>query len=89
MLILKHSFEIEYPGDGWRETRESVMLDFGMQPKGHSSMARTVSLPLAVAIRALIEGRISKRGVVRPIDREIYAPILNEVADLGIFAFSV
>ncbi len=83
-LILKHRFEVEFPDDGWRETRESVMLDFGLQPNGNSSMARTVSLPLAVAIRALTEGRISKRGVVRPVDAELYAPILKEVEDLGI-----
>ena len=84
MLILKHVFEVEYPSDGWRETRESVMLDFGLQPNDNSSMARTVSLPLAVAIRALTEGKISKFGVLRPVDEELYSLILKEVHDLGI-----
>eukprot|EP01084_Bolivina_argentea_P001782 3288_1 len=84
MLILKHQFEVEYPEDGWRETRESVMLDFGLQPNDNSSMARTVSLPLAVAIRALAEGRIKKSGVIRPIYKEVYDPVLQEVDDLGI-----
>ena len=84
MLILKHVFEVEFENDGWRETRESVMLDFGLQPNDNSSMARTVSLPLAVAIRGLTEGRIKKTGVIRPIYKELYNPILKEVEDLGI-----
>ena len=84
MLILKHSFEIEFPNDGWRETRESVMLDFGLQPNDNSSMARTVSLPLAVAIRALTEKRIKNTGIIRPVYKELYTQILAEVEDLGI-----
>jgi len=85
MIIMKHVFEIEYEKDGWRESRESVMLDFGLQPNDNSSMARTVTLPLAIAIRALTEGRITQtRGVVRPLQKEVYQQILSEIADLGI-----
>ncbi len=40
--------------DGWRETRESILVDYGLQPEGHSSMARTVTLPLGVAIVKLL-----------------------------------
>ena len=83
MIILKHRFECEYD-DGWRESRESILLDFGLQPNDNSSMARTVSLPLAVAIRALTEKRIKNTGIIRPVYKELYSQILAEVEDLGI-----
>lgn len=46
-------------------------------------MARTVSLPLACAIRMKLEDRIKKNGVIRPVYSEIYNPILDEVAKLS------
>jgi hypothetical protein len=47
-------------------------------------MSRTVSLPAAIAARLILEDRIPLRGVVRPVHREIYDPVLDELADLGI-----
>jgi len=53
---------------------------------GFSSMARTVSLPVAIAIRAWMEGRISRDcvGVCRPVKKEIYNLILSEMMNLGV-----
>lgn len=49
-----------------------------------TAMAKTVGLPLGIAARLLVEGRIKKRGVVIPIEKEIYDPVLRELNRLGI-----
>ena len=49
-----------------------------------TAMARTVGLPLAIATKLLLEGKINKRGVVIPIEKEIYDPVLAELTTLGI-----
>jgi hypothetical protein len=59
------------------------MVDFGI-PNGDTSMARTVSLPAAIATRMILAGRISRRGVLAPVDPEIYTPVLEELETLGI-----
>jgi hypothetical protein len=47
-------------------------------------MARTVSLPAAIAVRMLLEGRIAERGVVIPVMSSLYEPILNELESMHI-----
>jgi saccharopine dehydrogenase-like NADP-dependent oxidoreductase len=47
-------------------------------------MARTVSLPAAIAARMILEGRITKTGVRIPVEADIYNPVLNELATMGI-----
>ena len=82
MIVMKHEFVAEYP-DGRREQLVSQMVDFGV-PGGDSAMARTVSLPLAIGVKLMLDGTIARPGVLRPITREIYEPVLRELAQLGI-----
>ena len=82
MLILIHDFRIEFP-DGRREHTVSRLVDFGI-PHGDSAMSRTVSLPAAIGVDLILQGRISARGVLRPTLPEIYLPVLEELAGLGI-----
>jgi saccharopine dehydrogenase-like NADP-dependent oxidoreductase len=81
MLALQHEFEIEYPDH--TEKVYSTMVDFGI-PGGDSSMARTVSLPVAIATRMILEGQITQRGIVAPVEPGVYNPILDELDSLGI-----
>jgi saccharopine dehydrogenase-like NADP-dependent oxidoreductase len=82
MVVLRHEFLAEYPG-GRREDITSTLIDFGV-PGGDSSMARTVSLPAAIATRLILEGRIERRGVCVPVEPSIFHPVLDELAALGI-----
>ena len=82
MLVLHHEFRAEFP-DGSRERVLSQMVDFGI-PGGDSSMSRTVSLPAAIGVRRILEGEITATGVLRPVAGEVYKPILDELAELGI-----
>jgi hypothetical protein len=84
MVALHHEFRIDLP-DGRRERVVSQMIDFGI-PHGDSSMSRTVALPAAIAAELILAGRIRARGVLRPVTREIYDPVLDELAGLGIEA---
>jgi saccharopine dehydrogenase-like NADP-dependent oxidoreductase len=81
MLVMQHELIIEYPDK--RERRLSSLVDFGI-PGGDTSMARTVSLPLAIATRMVLEGKIARRGVFGPTDKDVYEPILTECERLGI-----
>ncbi len=82
MIVLRHEFLAEYPG-GRREDITSTLIDFGV-PGGDSAMARTVSLPAAIAVRLILEGRIERRGVCVPVEPAIFHPVLDELSALGI-----
>lgn len=82
MTVLQHEIIVEYPG-GQREKITSTLIDFGI-PHGHTSMSRTVGLPVAIGVRLILENRIDLRGVLIPTAPEIYEPILEELKTLGI-----
>jgi saccharopine dehydrogenase (NADP+, L-glutamate forming) len=50
----------------------------------YTAMAKTVGLPLGIATKLLLQGKIKQRGVVVPIQAELYEPILAELKLLGI-----
>ena len=72
-----------FPDGGRTERITSTLVDFGIRD-GDCAMARTVSLPAAIAARLILEGKITQRGVLRPVHPEIYDPVLDELATLGI-----
>lgn len=81
MIAMHHEVESELP-DG-KETTTMDLVDFGI-PNGDSSMARTVSLPVAIGVRMILEGRFPQKGVVAPVAKDVYTPILDELETLGI-----
>lgn len=82
MIVLHHQFEVEYP-ERKREKIESTLIDYG-KPDGDSAMARTVSLPAAIAVKMILGDRLHLRGVQIPVKKEIYQPVLEELKKLGI-----
>jgi len=81
MVVLQHQFTAEFPQG--REKITSTLIDYGI-PNGASSMARTVSLPLAIAVRLILEDKVTLRGVQIPVHAELYEPVLEELESLGI-----
>ena len=77
MVMLQHKFEIEHK-DGRKETRTSSLVEYG-DPKGYSAMARLVGVPCAVACLMVLDGRISKRGVLAPVTWDVAGPITEEL----------
>ena len=83
MIVLEHTFVVEYPGEQKKEKISSRLICYG-DPRGDSAVAKTVALPAAIAVRLLLEGKLSERGVKIPIDPELYEPILKELETVGI-----
>lgn len=82
MVALQHIFLASYP-NGKKEVIKSSMLDFG-RPSTNTAIARTVAFPAAIAVKLILSGQIKMKGVQRPVVREIYEPVLNELKSLGI-----
>ncbi len=82
MLILRHRFIVENK-NGSKDLITSTLIDFGI-PFGDSSMARTVSLPMAIGTRLIAEGKITLKGVQTPVHPAIYEPVLRELETLNI-----
>ncbi len=82
MLILRHRFIVENK-DKSHDLITSTLIDFGI-PFGDSSMARTVSLPMAIGTRLVAEGKIDMKGVLTPVHPDIYEPVLAELETLNI-----
>ncbi len=81
MVALQHRFKASFSDHN--EEITSTLFDYGI-PNGNSSMARTVSLPLAIAVKLILDGKINLRGVQIPVDPIIYEPVLAELKSLGI-----
>lgn len=83
MVIMWHRFTYQI-GEEKREI-QSHLIAKG-DDSNHTAMAKGVGLPLAIGARLLLEGKLSQRGVCLPVDKEIYAPVLEELIALGLHA---
>ncbi|PHH71634.1 hypothetical protein CDD82_6398 [Ophiocordyceps australis] len=79
MVLLQHKFEIEHK-DGSRETRTSTLVEYG-DPKGYSAMAKLVGVPCAVAVKQVLDGTLSEKGILAPMTAKINAPIMKELKE--------
>jgi len=81
LVVMWHRF-------GYTKDGVSKRLEASLVAKGSNSidtaMAKTVGLPLGIAAKLLIEGKIEQRGVVIPTTKEIYEPVLDELKLLGV-----
>jgi saccharopine dehydrogenase-like NADP-dependent oxidoreductase len=81
MIVMHHEFIVEY--DNKNEYVTSTLVDYGI-PHDDSSIARTVSIPAAIAVRMILEKKIVITGVHIPVIPEIYNPILDELEGMDI-----
>lgn len=81
MIVMQHLFEIETKSG--TQSLSSSLVCYGTDAT-YTAMAKMVGLPLAVAVDQFLNERISVRGLHVPVIREIYQPILNQLAVEGI-----
>jgi saccharopine dehydrogenase-like NADP-dependent oxidoreductase len=81
MVVMHHEFIAEYPSK--KEYVTSTLIDYGL-PDGDTSVARTVALPAALAVKMILDKRITLTGVHIPVIPEIYNPLLDELEKLGV-----
>lgn len=81
MIIMQHEFK--YKLDGIEKMIVSAMAIIG-KDQTETAMAMTVGLPLGIATKLLLTGKLEHTGVNLPIDKDIYEPILTELETFGI-----
>ena len=81
MIVMMHEIGYELHGEH-KEIKSSLVL------KGddsiHTAMAKTVGLPLGIAAKLILEGKIKEKGLHIPVSPEIYEPVLAELEKYGI-----
>jgi saccharopine dehydrogenase (NADP+, L-glutamate forming) len=75
--------EIGYMHNGIQKEIRSQLMVKGKDAI-HTAMAKTVGLPLGIAAKLILEGKIKLTGVQIPISKEIYVPVLEALKKEGI-----
>jgi saccharopine dehydrogenase-like NADP-dependent oxidoreductase len=81
MIVMQHQFEYTLNGQAKKITSSLVVKG---DDQTYTAMAKTVGLPLAIAAKLILQGKISARGVIIPTIKEIYLPVLNELENYGV-----
>ncbi len=81
MIVMQHQFE--YVQNGEQKKLNSSLLVFGDDSR-YTAMAKTVGLPVAIATKLILSGEIKSTGVKIPTTKDIYIPVLKELAENGI-----
>ncbi|VAI61791.1 unnamed protein product [Triticum turgidum subsp. durum] len=86
MVLLHHEVEVEYPDGRPTEKHQATLMEFGKTENGRSTtaMALTVGVPAAIGALLLLQNKVQKKGVIRPLQPEIYIPALEILEASGI-----
>ncbi|XP_033106546.1 alpha-aminoadipic semialdehyde synthase, mitochondrial-like isoform X4 [Anneissia japonica] len=77
LVIMRNQAGVEW-SNGNCETHEISLVVYG-EPDGFSAMAKTVGYPAAIGAKMILEGEIVEKGVMIPLGKNIYKPILNRL----------
>ena len=81
MIVMYHKFGYEL--NGKKEQIDSSMVSIG-DNQTYTAMAKTVGLPVAIASLLILNKKTTKTGVLLPIYKEFYNPILLELENYNI-----
>ena len=81
MVVMQHQFR--YKINGIELERHSSLIVYG-DDQNQTAMAKTVGLPLAIAVKLILNGDINVKGLCIPISKDIYKNILIELEQYGI-----
>lgn len=81
MIVMLH--ELGYEEDGKPVNIQSSLVVKG-EDSVRTAMAKTVGLPLAIAAKLILKGKLKLTGLHIPTSEEIYEPVLKELAENGI-----
>jgi saccharopine dehydrogenase-like NADP-dependent oxidoreductase len=83
LVIMQHEYIADFPGENMTKKYTSTFIDYGNADKD-TSVARTTGIPPAIGAKLIVEGKITRKGVVIPVYEDIYGPILLELENEGI-----
>ncbi|WP_027000303.1 saccharopine dehydrogenase C-terminal domain-containing protein [Eisenibacter elegans] len=81
LVVMQHKVVYQLQGQTWQQLSDFCLVG---EPSPRTAMAKTVGLPLAMAAVRCLKGEFSIRGVQRPLQPEVYQPLLAELATQGI-----
>ena len=81
MIVMIH--EIDYQERAQVHALNCSLIIQGQNIR-HTAMAKTVGLPLGIAAKLILEGKLSLSGLHIPVLPQIYEPVLRELESLGI-----
>jgi saccharopine dehydrogenase-like NADP-dependent oxidoreductase len=81
MIVMQHCFTINSPED---EKQLISSLVIKGESAEQTAMAKTVGLPLAIAVDLFLDGKITSKGAQIPVIPEIYNPILDALSSMGV-----
>lgn len=86
MVLLHHEVEIDFPDGRPAENHRATLLEFGTTKNGKmtTAMAQTVGIPAAIGALLLLTTKVKTRGVLRPIESEVYVPALEILQAYGV-----
>lgn len=76
MVVMWHKFD--YILEAKHRQIQSAMVVIG-DNQTYTAMAKTVGLPVAIAVKLILNGVIKTPGVQIPLTQEIYDPVLDEL----------
>jgi saccharopine dehydrogenase-like NADP-dependent oxidoreductase len=81
LIVMWHRFVYTLK-DQVKEIKSSLVITG--EDWANTAMAKTVGMPLAIAAKLMMQGKLKSRGVVMPILPEFYNPILSELTAYGV-----
>ena len=83
LVVLYHEIDVSYHDERPAERIKSTFLHYG-EPGGITAMAQGVGFPSSMAVKLLLQNRLTVRGAHIPTHPEIYGPILEELEKEGL-----
>ncbi|KAL6560083.1 hypothetical protein OROHE_006321 [Orobanche hederae] len=85
MVLLHHEVEVDFPDGKPTEKHRATLMEFGRTDgaRSYTAMALTVGIPAAIGALLLLGNNVKAKGVLRPLDPEIYEPALEIIKAYG------
>jgi len=84
MIVMLHEIEYENLKDKDQKSRITSSLVVKGEDSLRTAMAKTVGLPLGIAVKLILNGTIDLTGLHIPTKKEIYEPVLKELEEYDI-----
>lgn len=81
MIVMYHEIHCK---KGKKESIIQSSLEVKGENNQYTAMAKTVGLPLAMATKLILNNKVKSRGVIIPVQKEIYIPVLKELEQYGV-----
>ncbi len=76
MIVMQHIFEYTLNNQSYEIVSSMV---YEGEDSINTAMSATVGLPVGIAVKMILTGKITEKGVQIPVNKSIYEPVLEEL----------